>query len=104
MFGLLNLTALIINGEVFMSRYSPNIKGDTKENINIIKERASKRKDGVYNFRGVTYRVLNGEVTHYISNCTLYKCSGNKALHYATNTEFVLYPELALKSIESYDE
>ena len=39
--------------------------GLTIETVELIAARAALRKDGVYTFRGVTYRVRQGRVTHY---------------------------------------
>lgn len=44
--------------------------GFTTENCNKIIDKAKIKKDGVYKFRGVGYRVRNGRVTHF-------SCSGN---------------------------
>lgn len=39
--------------------------GLTVENCNLIKGKAKEKKNGVYTFRGITYRVVDGRVTHY---------------------------------------
>lgn len=42
-----------------------------------IDERAKTKKDGVYFFRGVVYRVKSGRVTHYVADCKiLERCFG----------------------------
>ena len=35
------------------------------DNINLIIERAQTKKDGIYSFRGIFFRVRNGKVTHF---------------------------------------
>lgn len=42
--------------------------GLTIENEKIILEKAKSKKDGVYTFRGVSYRVRDGRVTHFATN------------------------------------
>lgn len=37
----------------------------TIENQKAINERAKSRKDGVYEFRGIVFRVSNGHATHF---------------------------------------
>lgn len=39
--------------------------GLTIENVALMALKAATRKDGVYAFRGVAYRVRGGRVTHY---------------------------------------
>ena len=39
--------------------------GLTIENQKLIQEKASSKKDGVYDFRGVSYRVRDKQVTHF---------------------------------------
>lgn len=39
--------------------------GLTQDNQRTIQEKAKSKKDGIYTFRGVAYRVINGNVTHY---------------------------------------
>lgn len=39
--------------------------GLTQENQCLIQEKAKSKKDGVYMFRGVAYKVKNNQVTHY---------------------------------------
>jgi hypothetical protein len=36
-------------------------------NQNAIIDKAATKKDGIYSFRGVVYRVVGGKVTHYAS-------------------------------------
>ena len=38
--------------------------GATPENMEMISEKAIDKKDGVYRFRGVVYRVESSRVTH----------------------------------------
>lgn len=42
--------------------------GLTGENQNLIIEKAKAKKDGVYEFRGVAYRVRGGKVTHFAAD------------------------------------
>lgn len=39
--------------------------GLTIELQNLVNERAKSKKDGIYNFRGCSYRVRDNRVTHY---------------------------------------
>lgn len=39
--------------------------GLTIENQKLISSKAKSKNNGVYQFRGVVYRVLDGDVTHY---------------------------------------
>lgn len=51
--------------------------GLTIENQNLIIEKAKSKKDGVYSFRGVDYRVRNKIVTHFAaSGQILERCFG----------------------------
>lgn len=47
----------------------------TAENEQLISAKAKLKKDGVYTFRGVVYRVKDGYVTHYATG-------GNVSEHY----------------------
>lgn len=49
--------------------------GLTIENENLIIDKAENKRDGVFQFRGVTYRVRDGRVTHF--------CYGGKVLERA---------------------
>lgn len=40
------------------------IYGFTMENKSIINKKAKEKNDGVYTFRGVSYRIRDGNVTH----------------------------------------
>lgn len=42
--------------------------GLNTENARLISEKAKSKKDGVYKFRGVLYKVKNNYVTHYFYN------------------------------------
>ena len=42
--------------------------GLTVENERLILEKAITKKDGTYRFRGVAYRVHQGNVTHFAAN------------------------------------
>jgi len=44
------------------------VYGLTIENAALMVEKAKTRKDGVYSFRGVAYRVRNNTITHYATN------------------------------------
>jgi hypothetical protein len=37
----------------------------TIDNYTVIKERAKLKNDGIFTFRGITYRVENHKVTHF---------------------------------------
>ncbi|HAR37919.1 MAG TPA: hypothetical protein DCS09_04715 [Porphyromonadaceae bacterium] len=52
--------------------------GLTPENEGIILLKAKSKKDGVYTFHGVSYRVKSGAVTHYATNTgkVLERCYG----------------------------
>jgi hypothetical protein len=39
--------------------------GPTIHNLNLIHDRAKTKKDGIYSFRGMAYRVEDGHFTHY---------------------------------------
>ena len=39
--------------------------GLTYENEKLLLDKAKSKKDGVYTFRGVGYRVRNGHITHF---------------------------------------
>lgn len=41
------------------------INGMRTENIDLIVDKAKQKKNGVYRFRGVSYRVFGGTVTHF---------------------------------------
>lgn len=43
-----------------MVKYGPTI-----ENLNAIHDKAKSKKDGVYSFRGLEYRVHGGQFTHF---------------------------------------
>lgn len=46
-------------------------------NERVISEKAKMKKDGVYSFRGVTYRVRSGRVTHWACNSEVLENCGN---------------------------
>ena len=50
--------------------------GLTSENMELIDEKAHVRKDGVYTFRGVYYRVIDRSVTHYAVHGDVFKRIG----------------------------
>jgi len=55
--------------------------GLTIENEQLICDKAIKKKDGCYRFRGVAYRVRGGHVTHYAADCKiLERCYGFNAI------------------------
>jgi len=50
--------------------------GPTLENINMIHDKAKKKKDGVYSFRGLLYRVKDCRFTHYCYRREIFERSG----------------------------
>lgn len=44
---------------------SPTQWGLTVDNRNIIVKKAESKSDGIYSFRGVIFRVKNGQATHF---------------------------------------
>lgn len=51
--------------------------GNTIENINLIHDKAKAKKDGVYTFRGLVYRVKSGRFTHYVYGQDVIERFGN---------------------------
>lgn len=51
--------------------------GLTIENQNLIIDKAKEKKDGVYSFRGVDYRVKDGKVLCFASNGKIIQSFGN---------------------------
>lgn len=51
--------------------------GLTIENINLIHDKAKTKRDGVYSFRGILYRVKNGRFTHYGYRNEIVERAGN---------------------------
>jgi len=52
-------------------------QGFTIENHRLIVDKAKTKRDGVFSFRGVSYRVRNGNVTHFAYGGTIYNfCHG----------------------------
>lgn len=51
--------------------------GMTVENINLINVKASSKKNGVYTFRGLIYKVKGNKVTHLAYNGMLIECCGH---------------------------
>lgn len=50
--------------------------GLTNENHHLIIDRARSKKNGVYRFRGIAYRVENNSVTHVSDGDTILECCG----------------------------
>ena len=50
--------------------------GPTIENINLLHNKAKSKKDGVYSFRGLLYRVKNGRFTHFAHRNEVFERSG----------------------------
>jgi hypothetical protein len=46
-------------------------------NQNLIVEKARTKKDGVYRFRGIVYRVKNNKVTHVSDADVILECYGH---------------------------
>lgn len=55
-----------------MVKYGPTI-----ENLNAIHDKAKGKKDGVYSFRGLEYRVENGRFTHFAHGGRVFERAGN---------------------------
>jgi hypothetical protein len=53
------------------------IYGATIENLNIIVEKAKAKKDGIYSFRGVDYRVRAKRMTHFTHKGEVLEMFGN---------------------------
>ena len=51
--------------------------GLTIENQNLIIDKAKDKRDGVYTFRGVSYRVRGGKVTHFCDGKHILQPFGN---------------------------
>ena len=51
--------------------------GNTIENRNLITVKAKEKGDGVYQFRGVAYRVRDNRVTHVACNGQVLESFGN---------------------------
>lgn len=51
--------------------------GATIDNINLIHDKAKTKKDGVYSFRGLLYRVKNGRFTHFSHYHEIFERTGN---------------------------
>ena len=60
-----------------MIKYGPTI-----DNLNLIVDKAKTKKDGVYSFRGMGYRVEDGALTHF--------SYGGKILLRGGNLNFVI--------------
>ena len=50
--------------------------GPTQENMGLISDKANEKKNGVYRFRGVAYRVQNKRVTHIAHGGKVLECCG----------------------------
>lgn len=66
-----------------MVRYGP-----TPENLNAIHDRAKGRRDGVYSFRGMKYRVKAGRFTHFAYNGVILERAGNFNVEIGTHTGY----------------
>lgn len=53
-------------------RYGPNV-----ENLGLIAQKAKDKRDGIYSFRGLEYRVKAGRFTHYAHGGKAYECCGH---------------------------
>ena len=55
--------------------------GLTMDNQSAIIDRAKNKKDGIYKFRGVAYRVVNNHARFFASNCEVIEmCYGFNAI------------------------
>lgn len=55
-----------------MVKYGPTI-----ENLNAIHVKAEGKKDGIYSFRGLEYRIRGGKFTHFAHGGKVMECAGN---------------------------
>lgn len=51
--------------------------GPTIENLNLLADKAKNKKDGVYLFRGLVYRVKANHVTHFAYRGEILQRAGN---------------------------
>ena len=51
--------------------------GPTIENINLLHDKAKTKRDGVYLFRGLAYRVKDKRFTHYAYNGEILERAGS---------------------------
>lgn len=52
------------------------VYGPTVTNLNLIHDKAKGKRDGVYSFRGVVYRVSDGRFTHFAHNGEILQRAG----------------------------
>lgn len=48
----------------------------TRDNTNLIIDKAQGKSDGIYSFRGIMFRVKKGKVTHYAASGKIYAGHG----------------------------
>lgn len=72
------------------------------ENLNLIKEKAKSKKDGVYQLRGIAYRVKDSRITHLATNgnVCLYEMgflvqAGSYEYEYAMNNHMKVLREVS---------
>jgi len=76
--------------------------GLTMDNQSSIIEKAKTKKDGVYKFRGVAYRVVNNHARFFASNCEVIEmCYGFNAI--IGRYERDINQENAVKVLKSID-
>jgi len=72
--------------------------GPTNENMELINAKAKDKNDGVYQFRGVSYRVLNNRVTHIAHDSKVLELFGYFNVEIG---RYEGYSESAIKSLKS---
>jgi hypothetical protein len=76
--------------------------GLTMDNQQAIIDKAKSKKDGVYKFRGVAYRVVNNHARFFASNCEVIEmCYGFNAI--IGSYEHSLDSINAVKALKSID-
>ena len=74
--------------------------GATLENVNAIVEKAKAKNDGVYQFRGVAYRVVNHRVTHIASNGAVLERCGHFDVRIGQYAGYTADAVVALKGLK----
>jgi hypothetical protein len=72
------------------------MNGPTIENLNIIHDKAKVKKDGVYSFRGMLYRVKDHRFTHFTNYQEILQRMGN----FNVSLGFTVHPRKALEKMK----
>lgn len=75
--------------------------GPTIENLNLIHDKAKDKKDGVYSFRGLDYRVKGGRFTHYAYRGKVVERAGNFNVDIGSYSGYSDDAKKALRQINS---